>query len=143
MWSRREFFAKQTEKMIAGQAGFPGNLFQIDRFVIALVDEGARATEPLVNLTPNFGFVCHFCERILLLVSPMSNVQGPKPAIEGWTLDNGLGTLDWRAVLSSHRAIRKLQAFIDNREGLAQLGFTDTERRIRKESIPAHECVET
>src|SRR5688572_26339348 len=41
-----------------------------------------------------------------------------------------------------NRAIGRLQTFIDNREGLAQFGFSDTERRICKESIPAHERVE-
>ena len=54
--SGRKLFAKPPDKMIAGQARLPRNLFQIDRLVITLVDEGARATESLVNLTSNIDF---------------------------------------------------------------------------------------
>src|SRR5690349_1419051 len=41
------------------------------------------------------------------------------------------------------RLVRELQPAIDNRERLAQLGFRDTQRRIREERVPAHDSVES
>ena len=53
--------------MIAGQACLLRNLIEVEWLVIALVDEGARATKPLVNFTSKFGVgLAHFLEGILL-----------------------------------------------------------------------------
>jgi hypothetical protein len=63
MRSGLKLFAKQTKKMIARQAGFSRNLIQIDRLLIAFVDERARATKPLVNFASGVEFgVSHFGE---------------------------------------------------------------------------------
>jgi hypothetical protein len=59
--SGRKLLPKPAQKMVAGQTCFAGNLIQIDRFLIALVDELARATESLVNLASGIDFdVSHF-----------------------------------------------------------------------------------
>ena len=61
MWCSGKFFAKQTKKMIAGQTGLLRNLIQVEWLLIALVDEGARATEPLMYFTSRFGIrLTHF-----------------------------------------------------------------------------------
>lgn len=52
--------------MIAGEACLLRNLIEVEWLLIALVDEGARATKPLVNLTSKFGIgLTHFLGRIL------------------------------------------------------------------------------
>jgi hypothetical protein len=40
--------------MIAGEARLLRNLIEVEWLLIALVDEGARATKPLVNFTSEF-----------------------------------------------------------------------------------------
>src|SRR5689334_16658283 len=47
--------------MIARHACFAGDLIQIDRLLIPLVNEGARATEPFVNFAAGFGFGIRHC----------------------------------------------------------------------------------
>src|ERR1051326_1093121 len=60
----RKLFAKPAEKMVAGQTGLLGNLIQVERLLITLVDEPARATEPFVNFTSGIDFdVSHFVRR--------------------------------------------------------------------------------
>ena len=55
VWGGRKLFAKTAQKMVAGQAGLLGNFIEVERFVIVLVDKGACAPEPLVNLTSSLG----------------------------------------------------------------------------------------
>jgi len=88
MWSGLKLFAKQTKKMIAGQAGFSRNLIQIDRLLIALVDESARATESLVNLAAGIdSHLRHFGARILMQQVPQSEEYlCQKPDREGGQL---------------------------------------------------------
>ena len=45
-----ERVAKQAKKMKAGQACLLRNLVQVERQVIAFVDEPARAAQPIVNI---------------------------------------------------------------------------------------------
>src|ERR1041385_2477619 len=62
VWRRLNLFAKQTKKMIARKSCCAGHLIQIDGLLIPLMNEGARATEPLVNLAAGFGFGLRHCE---------------------------------------------------------------------------------
>ena len=39
--------------------------------------------------------------------------------------------------------VSDLEAFVDNRECLPQLLFSDAKRRVREERVPANECVQT
>ena len=65
--------------MIPGQACLLGNLIEVEWLLIALVDEGACATKPLVNFTSKFGVGLTHLARDFTL--PRQKAEGINPQI--------------------------------------------------------------
>jgi hypothetical protein len=62
VWGGRKFFAEEAEEVIARQTRLLRNVIEVERLVKILVDKGARAPKPLVDLASRCGFGrCHLC----------------------------------------------------------------------------------